>query len=81
MWFLKHAIVLAFYCILKVQKDYSDNLTAGYDFAMRQTLMLAGDSDTNCAIVGGLVGAYVGVSKIDKDKVKKVLERDISLGN
>ena len=43
--------------------------------------MLAGDSDTNCAIVGGLIGAYVGVSKLDKEKLKKVLECDISLGN
>ena len=45
-----------------------------YNHAMEQTAMLAGDTDTNCAIVGGLVGAYVGVSKIPKEKLKKVLE-------
>ena len=42
--------------------------------------MLAGDSDTNCAIVGGLIGAYVGVKNIDQSKVKKVLECDIKTG-
>ena len=43
--------------------------------------MLAGDTDTNCAIVGGLVGAYVGVSKIPKEKLKKVLECNLEEGN
>ena len=43
--------------------------------------MMAGDSDTNCAIVGGLIGAYVGVKNIDQDKVKKVLECDVTTGN
>ena len=42
--------------------------------------MLAGDSDTNCAIVGGLIGAYVGVKNIDQSKVKKVLECDVTTG-
>ena len=32
-----------------------------YDFAMFQTVRLAGDTDTNCAIVGGVIGAFVGV--------------------
>ena len=38
--------------------------------------MLAGDTDTNCAIVGGLVGSYCGIANIPKDKVRKVLESD-----
>ena len=36
--------------------------------------MLAGDTDTTCAIVGGLVGAYVGVGNVAKEKLQKVLE-------
>ena len=40
--------------------------------------MLAGDSDTNCAIVGGLIGALTGLGNIDMEKVKKVLESDHS---
>ena len=41
--------------------------------------MLAGDTDTNCAIAGGLVGAYIGAGNLPRDKVKKVLECDLSL--
>lgn len=41
---------------------------------MRQCVKLQGDTDTNAAIVGGLIGAYVGLDNIDIDKVRKVLE-------
>ena len=41
---------------------------------MLQTTLLAGDSDTNAAIVGGVIGAYVGVDNIDNMKRKKLLE-------
>ena len=40
-----------------------------YDFAMRQTVKLQGDSDTNGAIVGGLIGAFVGIEEIDASKI------------
>ena len=42
--------------------------------------MLAGETSTSCGIVGGLVGAYLGVKGIPKKKVKKVLECDHSTG-
>lgn len=80
MGFVKHAIILSYYCLLRVENDFTDKLDEAYDFAMRQTSMLAGDTDTNCAIVGGLVGAYLGIGHIPDDKVKKVLECDVSLG-
>ena len=51
-----------------------------FDFAMKQCAILAGDTDTNCAIVGGLVGAYVGVDNIDRKKLQKVLECDHEQG-
>ena len=37
-------------------------------------MSLGGDSDTNAAIVGGVIGAYVGIDNIDTDKVRKLLE-------
>ena len=64
MWLIKHAIILAFYCLLRIQTQFVDNQAEAFDFAMRQTSMLAGDTDTNCAIVGGLVGAHLGVKMI-----------------
>ena len=42
---------------------------------------MGGDTDTNCAIVGGLVGAYLGINNIPSEKVKKVLECDLTKGN
>ena len=76
MGFVKHALILAFYCLLRVETEEN-----GFDFAMRQTSMLAGDTDTNCAIVGGLVGAYIGIKSIPSEKVQKVLECDLSQGS
>ena len=35
MGFLKHALILAFYCLLRVEQDYSKDLTKGFDFAQR----------------------------------------------
>ena len=81
MGFVKHAMILSYYCLLRIENDYSSKLEEAFDFAMRQTSMLAGDADTNCAIVGGLIGAYVGIGRIPDDKVQKVLECDVSLGN
>ena len=77
MGFVKHGIVLAFYCLLKIKEI---KIEEAFDFAMEQTAMLAGDTDTNCAIVGGLIGAYTGVENIDKEKLKKVLESDHKQG-
>ena len=41
---------------------------------MFQVTRLQGDTDTNCAIVGGILGAYVGVDKIDRHKLRTLLE-------
>jgi len=51
-----------------------------FDHSQRETLRMGGDSDTNCAIVGGLIGAAVGLLNIDPAKVKKVLTCDTAKG-
>ena len=80
MGFVKHAFVLAFYCLLRIGKDFNEYDEVAFNFAMRQTAMLAGDADTNCAIVGGLVGACIGIKAMPAEKVKKVLECEIEQG-
>lgn len=45
----------------------------GYDKCMREVLILGGDTDTNAAIVGGMVGALCGVGSIDRKMVEKLL--------
>ena len=77
MGLVKHAFVLAFHLLMRAEKM---PIEKAFDFAMEQCAILAGDTDTNCAIVGGLVGAYVGVGNIDKTKLQKVLECDHEQG-
>ena len=43
-------------------------------------MLIGGDTDTNCAIVGGMVGAMVGVEKIDNHFLVTCLESDMSEG-
>lgn len=45
---------------------------SNFNQAMRTTLREAGDCDTNCCIVGGLIGAWKGFSEIDQILVKKL---------
>jgi ADP-ribosyl-[dinitrogen reductase] hydrolase len=74
MGFVKHAYILAFHFLQRT--DLSQE--ALFDEAMWQTSRLAGDTDTNCCIVGGLIGAYVGQALLPKEKVSKVLSCDLS---
>ena len=67
----EHGFILGLYCLLRAEDIPVDQL---YDFSMRQVVKLQGDTDTNAAIVGGLIGAYVGLDNIDVAKVRKVLE-------
>ena len=43
---------------------------------MRQTIMQGGDTDTNACIVGGMIGAYLGASKLPQSMVSKTLSFD-----
>ncbi len=44
-----------------------------YEEAIEQTLLRSGDTDTNAAIVGGLMGAYWGASAIPEYMSRPVL--------
>jgi ADP-ribosylglycohydrolase len=45
---------------------------SSYLEAMRDVLLQAGDTDTNCAIVGGLVGAALGFEKLQKEMPEQI---------
>jgi ADP-ribosylglycohydrolase len=55
--YLKHGFVAAFFCLQMVP-------TWSYHKCIEKTMMLAGDTDTNGAIVGGMIGAYYGRSHL-----------------
>ncbi len=69
--FVKIAFVHAFQSLIK-----------DYDFttAIRKILELGGDTDTNACIVGGLIGAAVGLNGIPKKMSEAVLLCDTSDG-
>ena len=62
----KHGFILAMYCLMRSNIKSDEEI---YDWAMCQSVRLGGDSDTNCAIVGGIVGAYAGLDNIPASKV------------
>lgn len=45
---------------------------------MRQIIKEGGDTDTNAAIAGGMIGALVGYKNIPEDLKQKVLNFDCS---
>lgn len=63
---------MSFYWLLRSSK-LGD---AGYDYIMRETIRCGGDTDTNACIVGGLVGAALGYSRIPTKHVGKIFQFD-----
>ena len=61
------AFMWSFY-YLKKETSYKD--------ALRDFLLRGGDTDTNAAIMGGLLGAAEGIDGINKDQIDKVLKFD-----
>ena len=49
-----------------------------FDLAMYQTLKMGGNTDQNCAAVGGILGALVGFKHLPRDKVSSLLACDPS---
>lgn len=55
-------------------------LGSDYENAIAETLSGGGDTDTNACIVGGLIGAAVGVNNIPESMRNSVLNCDTNLG-
>lgn len=55
-------------------------LGSDYETAIAETLLGGGDTDTNACIVGGLIGAAVGVDRIPEQMRHSVLNCDTFLG-
>mmetsp|Transcript_15641 Transcript_15641/g.26411 ORF Transcript_15641/g.26411 Transcript_15641/m.26411 type:complete len:95 (+) Transcript_15641:187-471(+) len=70
---MKHAFILSFFFLLRFEEDKVKNY---YYYALKHTIQLGGDTDTNACIVGGMIGALVGLKNIPKEMVEKVLKHD-----
>jgi len=64
---VKHAFMYGM-DYLRKNMDYVD--------ALKDMLSKKGDTDTNCCIVGGLLGALHGVGKLPQDVIEKVMKFD-----
>jgi len=76
MGYIKHAFILSFFHLLLFHKSEAEDAFGFYELALRQTIELGGDTDTNAAIVGAMVGALVGVHNIPEPMLLKVLQFD-----
>ena len=47
-----------------------------FEDAIRETLLMGGDTDTNCAIVGSMAEALYGVDEYLIDKVNKIIPKE-----
>ena len=69
--FVRIAFTHAFYHLLR---------ETTFVLALRQVLAGGGDTDTNACIVGGLVGAHVGLAGIPESMSRAVLTCDTAKG-
>ena len=70
----RHAIIFSFYYLLRYA-EYTDK-TNFYSDCIRQIIKEGGDTDTNAAIVGGMLGALIGFKNIPEYMTQKVLNFD-----
>jgi len=47
-----------------------------YKECIREVISLGGDTDTNACIVGGIIGAYIGVSGVDQTMMSVYFDWD-----
>ena len=59
---------------------YQLSINASFEEALKHTLMMGGDTDTNACIVGGLIGALCGIDQIPTAQVQKIILCDTKLG-
>jgi hypothetical protein len=71
-----HAFILSFYYLLRYGEDKFLSDRDFYFNAVRETIRLGGDTDTNGCIVGGMIGALVGVHNIPSHMIEKLLKFD-----
>lgn len=62
--YIKYGFVLSIYCLYHKMD---------YEKSMKFVLKLGGDSDTNCCIVGGIIGCYYKIDNIPEKWIEKVL--------
>jgi ADP-ribosylglycohydrolase len=68
-WVGEEALAISVYCALKYKDDFKKAIVVAVNHS--------GDSDSTGAITGNILGAYLGVSNIPEDWIKKIEMHDI----
>lgn len=81
--FLKHAFILSYFYLNKaadngwtLNEGEGQCLETFYADATREVISLGGDTDTNACIVGGMIGAIIGVNNITEQLLANYFEYD-----
>ncbi|KAL4454741.1 hypothetical protein ABPG74_021946 [Tetrahymena malaccensis] len=79
MGWIKHALTQCFVALnilSKLEKEGAVEQVKQeiYKEFLKDILRLCGDSDTNAAIVGGMIGAYLTLEEFPQDYLKKIVE-------
>ena len=76
---LERAFVLSFYYLLRHEKYQNAGKEAQLYFdSISQSIQEGGDTDTNACIVGGMLGALLGIKALPDYMVQKVVGFDCS---
>jgi ADP-ribosyl-[dinitrogen reductase] hydrolase len=70
---IKHAFIL-WIRYLRIAKEEKKLGPKFYDKSIKEIIKGGGDTDTNACIVGGMIGAMIGLSNLPKEPKDKVLE-------
>ena len=66
---------MSFYWLLRAESIPTNEISL-LDYVLKETIRVGGDTDTNACIVGGMIGAYVGFSKLNQEYVGKLFQFD-----
>ena len=73
---IKSAFILSFYFVLMYEEYVGMTSKDVFFNAVRQTIQQGGETSANACIVGGMMGALVGVDLVPKDMVETLLDFD-----
>ena len=74
---IQRAFVLSFYYLLRHNSYQTVGIEAQFfEDSIYQTIQEGGDTDTNACIVGGMLGALLGLKALPQKMVSKILEFD-----
>jgi ADP-ribosylglycohydrolase len=74
---LKCSFILSFYCLIKYAGfNHQGQNTQSFYTSLKNVISQSGDVSSNATIIGGMIGAYVGVSNIPKYMIDSLLTFD-----